>query len=287
MKIIQAIKPFDNIATALAFSPTAEALLSEAKRISEKLNAKLTLIHAGAKSEAGEKKVNQLLKKVDLDRHSVKLIWKEGKPEKVLTEVCKVEKVDLLILGAIKHEDLLKHYIGSVARKISRNPPCSLLLITNPQLSNQSLREVVVNGLEHSKTQNTIEKACLFALGFNVKKITVVEEINPKEVKTKIDDNLSLEQAFHEKVELQKLEDKRIFKILNALPIGAETDVSVRCVFGKVGYSISHYAEVKKASILVMNSPDNKLGILDRFFPHDLEYVLSDMPCDLMIVHPS
>ncbi len=287
MNIIKAIKPFKNIATALAFSPTAEALLSEAKRISEKLNAKLTLIHAGAKSEAGVAKVNQLLEKIELDNQSVKLIWQEGKPDKVLTQVCIAEKVDLLILGAIKHENLLKHYIGSVARKISRNPPCSLLLITNPQLNNQALREVVINGLKHSKTQNTIEKACLFALDFNVKKITVVEEINPKEVKTKIDDNLTLEQAFHEKEELQKLEDKRIFKILNALPIGPQTDVSVRCVFGKVGYSISHYAEVKKASVLVMNSPDNRLGILDRFFPHDLEYVLSDMPCDLMIVHPS
>lgn len=269
----------------MAFSPTAEALLSEAKRISEALNAKLILIHAGVKSKEAEDKVQLLLEKSGLNQQRVKLIWKEGKPDKVLTSVCISEKVDLLILGAIKHEDLLKHYIGSVARKISRNPPCSLLLITNPQLTNQALRKVVINGLEHSKTQNTIEKACQFASNFSVKKITIVEEINPKEVKTKIDDNLTLEKAFHEKEELQRHEDQRILKILENLPIGSKTDVSVRCVFGKIGYSISHYAEVKNASLLVMNSPDNKLGILDRFFPHDLEYVLSDMPCDLMIVH--
>jgi len=243
------------------------------------------LIHAGARTEIAEQKANALLEKVGLDRSIVKLIWQEGKPEKVLTSVCISQKVDLLILGAIKHEDLLKHYIGSVARKISRNPPCSLLLITNPQIQRQALQKVVINGLKHAKSQNTIEKGCLFALAFDVKKITVVEEINPKEVKTKIDDNLSLEQAYHEREELQKREDKRLFKILDTLPISPQIDVAVRCVFGKVGYSISHYSEVKKASLLVLNGPDNKLGILDRFFPHDLEYVLSDMPCDLMIVH--
>jgi nucleotide-binding universal stress UspA family protein len=260
--------------------------LCEAKRISERLQSRLTLIHAGPKSDVAEGKVDRLLEKVGLDKSLLKIIWKDGKPEKVLTAVCVAENVDLLILGAIKHEDLLKHYIGSVARKISRNPPCSLLLITNPQLRSQALTKVVLNGLQHKKTKNTIEKGVHFATAFNVKKISVVEEINPKEVKTQIEDNLTLELAFHEREELQKQENKRTFKILESLPIHPRTEVSVRCVFGKKGYSISHFAEVKKASLLVMNSPDNKLGFLDRFFPHDLEYVLSDMPCDLMIVHP-
>ena len=145
----------------MAFSPTAEALLCEAKRISERLESKLTLIHAGTKTAITEQKVNLLLKKVGLETALVKVIWQEGKPDKVLTAVCAAEKVDLLILGAIRHEDFLKHYMGSVARKISRNPPCSLLLITNPQLRAQALRKVVINGLEHSKTKNTIKKNAL------------------------------------------------------------------------------------------------------------------------------
>lgn len=269
----------------MAFSPTAEALLHEAKRISATLEAKLTLIHAGAKDSASERKVNELLDTVELNRDDVKIIWKEGKPVNVLSEVCLAEKVDLLILGALKHETLLKHYIGSIARKISRNPPCSLLLITDPKKNSSGLREVVINGIENRKTQTTIEKACSFATSFKVKKVTIVEEVSPKKVTIKIDDNLSLEKAFHEKEEIKKLEDQRILKIIDPIKFNSNTTISIRCVFGKVGYSIGHYAEVKKASLLVMNSPSNKLGVLDRFFPHDLEYVLSDMPCDLMIVH--
>lgn len=286
MRRIRPNDTFTTIAAALAFSPTAEALLSESKRISDKLGANLILIHAGVKNSVTTEKVDLLLTKVGLDKTKVKLIWQQGDPVKVLNNVCEKEKVDLLILGALRYEDVLKYYIGSVARKISRNPPCSLLLITNPQLKKHSLRKVVVNGGNHPKTEKTIEKACHFAVNFDVKKITIVEEIDPKEVKVKINDNLTVEKAFREKQDLQQQEDKRIFEILHKLPLSSDTDVSVRCIFGKKGYSISHYAEVKKANLLVMNSPDVKLGVLDRFFPHDLEYVLSDMPCDLMIVHP-
>ena len=70
------------------------------------------------------------------------------------------------------------------------------------------------------------------------------------------------------------------------LQMKGSAKISMKCVFGKEGYSIGHFAEIWGADLLVMNSPDKKLGFLDRFFPHDLEYVLSDMPCDLMIVHP-
>jgi hypothetical protein len=61
--------------------------------------------------------------------------------------------------------------------------------------------------------------------------------------------------------------------------------VKEHCIFGKKGYSIGHFAETSKADLLMVNSPDTKLGFLDRVFTHDLEYILSDMPCDILIVH--
>jgi hypothetical protein len=32
-----------------------------------------------------------------------------------------------------------------------------------------------------------------------------------------------------------------------------------------------------------MNAPTN-IGILDRIFPHDIEYILSELPTDVLIV---
>jgi hypothetical protein len=40
---------------------------------------------------------------------------------------------------------------------------------------------------------------------------------------------------------------------------------------------------VSLADLLVMNAP-SKLTLWDRLFPHDLEYILSDLPTDVLIV---
>jgi nucleotide-binding universal stress UspA family protein len=222
---------------------------------------------------------------VGIDRNTTEVIWEEGKTVQVLSQVCYEQKVDLLLLGAMKNEDMLRYYIGSVARRISRNPPCSLLLITEPRRESNRLNSVVVSGIKHPKTAYTIKEALDFASSFGVKEFSIVEEVKPSEVQTKIEDDSSLQKAFRERENLSEREDKRIESFIATLNKQYSFSITNKCIFGKVGYSIAHFAEVKGADLLVVNSPDKKLGFLDRFFPHDLEYILSDMPCDLLIVH--
>ncbi len=259
-------------------------MLYEAKRISQRLKGRLILIHVGEKNNELENKLNELLKRVGIEKESTKIIWQQGKPVEVISEVCIEEKVDLLILGAVQNEDMLRYYIGSVARRISRKPPCSLLLVTNPQKKSSELSSIVINGINHPKTEATILKALEFSQSFETKKVFIVEEVKSSKLKTRIDDDETLEQAFIEKETFIKAENERIADFLRPLKSDFSAKIEMKCVFGKEGYSIGHFAEVIGANLLVMNSPDKKLGFLDRFFPHDLEYVLSDMPCDLMIV---
>ena len=56
-------------------------------------------------------------------------------------------------------------------------------------------------------------------------------------------------------------------------------------IFGKTGHSIGMYAQTKRADLLVLNSPNKKLSFYDRLFPHDIEYILGEMPCNLLVVH--
>lgn len=245
------------------------------------------MIHAGEKNERAVAQMKSLLERVGLSEEETQIIWKEGKPVEVLHKVCQRENIDLLVLGAIRNEAFLRYYMGSIARKISRNPPCNLLLVTNPSKKSSRLNSIVVSGINHPKTANTIDTALEFSKQFEVKDISIVEEVKPTKVSTRINDEKSLEIAFSEKEALQQIENQRIQQILEPIRDKVDAVISQKCVFGKEGYSIGHFAEVKKADLLVMNSPDKKLGIFDRFFPHDLEYVLSDLPCDLMIVHQS
>jgi nucleotide-binding universal stress UspA family protein len=59
--------------------------------------------------------------------------------------------------------------------------------------------------------------------------------------------------------------------------------IKTQSIFGRRGYSIGHYAKIKRADLLVISAP-KKTGILDRIFPHDLEYILSELPTDVLIV---
>jgi nucleotide-binding universal stress UspA family protein len=75
---------------------------------------------------------------------------------------------------------------------------------------------------------------------------------------------------------------------LHSLIAKCETDdfkINEKVIKGKPGYAIRQYAETKKADLLVINSPDTHLTLLDRIFTHDIEYILADVPCNLLIVH--
>jgi PHD/YefM family antitoxin component YafN of YafNO toxin-antitoxin module len=120
------------------------------------------------------------------------------------------------------------------------------------------------------------------------KQISIVEEITKKEVKVTVEDDRSLKRASLLKERLKRREESRVRNVVNSLPKSLLTPITVKIqsIFGKRGYSIGHYAEVVRADLLVMNSQE-KSGVLDRVFPHDIEYILSDLPTDMLIVRSS
>ncbi|MDZ7846224.1 MAG: universal stress protein [Owenweeksia sp.] len=143
----------------------------------------------------------------------------------------------------------------------------------------------MVNGLDHPKTPQTIRTALGVAKNFNARQLVIVEEVEPSRVGTKIEDDASLKKASEAKNRIEEQERHRINKILEDAGGKGDVVVSQHCIFGKKGYVIGHFAESTCADLLVMNSPDTKLGFLDRIFTHDLEYILSELPSDLLIVH--
>ena len=276
---------FKRIATAIAFSPRAEANLFESSRIAMKFDATLLLIHVGEKSEENEAKIMSLVDKVGFDKQKIEISWQVGKPVDAILEACKQFDVDLLIAGANQSENLIQYYKGSIARKLCRKAQCSLLLLTNPQVNSKICEKIVVNGLNHPKTKDTIKTAFYFANALGSKQLFVLEEMNSKLVKSKDQDDLSLAKAQRNRQNIKRQEHLRLESILSEIPENQEIEVFEKCVFGKKGYSIGHFAQSKKMDLVVLNSPDSKLGFLDRIFTHDLEYVLSDMPSDILIVH--
>lgn len=276
--------PFENIGVATAFSPRLESVLSEAKRIKELLGATLTLIHAGEKTRKKEQMLEKAMGNVGLKASEVQIVWAKGDPVNTLLQQCKLHVIDLLILGALQKENLLKFYLGSFARKVSRKAKCSVLLLTHPSVSPSKVKRIVVNGVDNPKTIHTLNTSVYFASKLGLKEITVVKELESTALAMTMADDSTAPEVSRMKKGIQQEEEHKLHDVIKKIK-SDKVALEEKTIRGKAGFAVSKYARDKKADLLVINSPDTHLTVLDRIFTHDIEYILADLPCDVLIVH--
>jgi nucleotide-binding universal stress UspA family protein len=278
-------KKFKTIGIGVAFSPNLKANLYEAARLSLSFKSKLVLIHVGEKSLEKKEQILDIIQPFIKENLSYDLVFKTGNPVDVILSVSKEKKVDLLILGAVQKENFVQYYLGTIARKITRQANCSILLLIKPSVERIPCKHIVVNGLDNPKTKQTITTAYYLSHKLQSKKITIVEEITKQEVAVSVDDDKSLRKHAIIKERLKMREDSRINSIIKEIPEDYKSNIvsKTQSIFGTRGYSIGHYAQFVRADLLVMNAP-TKTSFWDRLFPHDIEYILSELPTDVLII---
>jgi nucleotide-binding universal stress UspA family protein len=275
--------PFETIAVGLAFSPRMEIVLAEAKKIADACSSKLVLIHVGEKTKEKENSLGDILFRNNIEEKKVKVIWTEGDVVDTLLKLCKLNIVDLLILGALERENILKFYLGSIARTISRKAKCSVLLLTHA--TSRGKQKVIVNaGAEHPKTIHSINTAFYFAKHIGVNEVTLVHEVHSPALAMAMAESSSAPEVTKIKKDFTEEESNKLHSLIKKCDTG-NLKINEKVIKGKPGYAIRQYAETKKADLLVINSPDMHLTFFDRIFTHDIEYILADLPCNLLIVH--
>ncbi|MFY7734789.1 MAG: universal stress protein [Bacteroidia bacterium] len=273
---------FKKIGIAIAFSPRLEAIIAEASKMQKGFVSKLFFIHVGKQSAEDEKTLNELFDKYNLTNSQ--LIWREGEPVETILQICEDEQFDLLVAGALEKESLIKYFMGSVARKLSRRVKCSMLMLTEPMIESNPLKRIVVEGSDNPKTVNTIAKAIEIAKAFDVKYVDVIQETDLSKAALIRSDEFKENEMAHHKEQLISEENKKLEYILSCNDCGG-LKVNVERIEGKPGYVITKYARENEADLLVLNSPDRKLNLIDRVFPSDIEFALADLPCNLLLVN--
>ena len=280
-----ALKPFKTIGIGVTFSPNLKANIYEASRLSLMFQSKLVLIHVGEKTSEKESEFQNILEPFLTQGLNYEIVFKPGNPVDVILSISDNKHVDLLILGALQRENFLKYYVGSIARKITRQAKCSVLLLIKPAAERIACQHIVVNGLKDPKTKQTIDTAFYVAHQLKSGRITIVEEINQDEVDVRVDDDKSMRKATIVKERIKLRETSRIKEIIENIPVEHTTDITIKsqAIFGKQGYSIGHYAQIVRADLLVMNAP-SKMTFWDRLFPHDIEHILTELPTDVLLI---
>lgn len=276
---------FRKIGLALAFSPRIKALLAEAVRIRTLWNAQLVLIHVGNHGDPEEKLLADLLTSVGVSPQDVQVLWRSGKPGEEILKACKKENIDLLIAGALKKENLLKYYLGTVARKILRRADCSVLMFTDPSEEPKKFQSLVVNAEDSPYVEDALSTACTIGLADQSLWLHVVREIKMYGLTMSAAEQCTEDEYDDLRQNLVKEEIENVERILHRIPHEG-LKVNIKMVSGKSGFELSKFAQRKNADLLIVGASPRRFSLFDRVFPHDLEYIFADLPCNLLIVHP-
>lgn len=278
---------FNKIAVGVAFSPTSEAMLTETVRLAQSLHAEVLIIHVGTRTAEAEHRMSSMIDRCSSMRERISVIWGSGDPADVILDSCKRNQVDLLVTGALKKENLVQYYVGSIARKVLRKAGCSVLTLVNPTTTEGTVyKNVVVSGEDSPYIAEAISTACSFTPKDNSSWIHIVREVKMYGLTMASADQHTEEEYDDVRQGLVKQEIENVEQILSKIPHDG-IRVNIKVVSGKSGFELTKFAERKNANLLVVGAPPRRLSIFDRLFPHDLEYVFADIPCNLLIVQPS
>lgn len=273
---------YQKIALAIAFSPRMEALIAEAQKLIQIFEGELILIHVGTKTPELEAQLAEVLSRHCGDLHRIKTIWKEGKPAKTILKTCEEEGVDLLVLGALKKEGLLTYYVGSVARKVIRKSKCSVLTLIEPKIETTHFSKVVINGTELEITPRIIEKGLKFCQAEKSNQVHILNEIKMYGFQMATAAEGTETEVATTRRKLVQDEIQYVQNILDNLEPN-ELKINIKVTAGKWAVELVRFCESIESDLLIMGV-DQGFSFIDRIFPHDIEDVLIELPCNLLIV---
>ncbi len=274
---------FNKLAVAVTFSPTGKELLKEAVRLKNLFDSELILIHAGRRNEGTEKQVNEVINSAGLDLIKTNIDWVDGDPGDAILHSVKRNNIDLLMAGALEKENLIKYYVGSVARKIMRESESSVLILKFPAERPHGFKKFYINTDFSYQSEKTIKKSFEFAKKENADEFVLVRDFRLYGLSSSLVESGDIDafEKLRKNAQFEEEENMRIFvKELNLRGI----KISTICLYGKEGLVARDYALQNNADLFVVTAPAAKLRLLDRIFPYELEYAFKYLPSNLLII---
>jgi nucleotide-binding universal stress UspA family protein len=276
--------PFTTIGVLAPPSGSLEAILAEAGSLATLCKARLLVIHTGRKPLKLKAVLDEIRTRSEGRLQEITAIEAEEISAGGLLACCKEHAIDLLVLETARREGLLRYYSGSVVRTLSRNAQCSLLLLPEPKIAAAPPRKIVIRGISNPKTPFTIHTAISYAHHIGADEVTIVTELDQPGLSMATAFTGSADSTALLKKQIASGEIKKIHNLIDHCHSGT-IKIIEEIISGRQGYAIRQFARNCNADLLVINSPDIRYGLIDRVFTHDMEYILEDLPCNLLIVH--
>jgi nucleotide-binding universal stress UspA family protein len=269
---------YKNIAVASTFSPRFEQVLSEAGRIRERFDAKLSLIYIGERNDETAKKFQDILGRLRLPGDS-RVHYGQGDPAEGILRAIADNNVDLIVAGALEKETALHPFLGTVARRLLRDANCSVLLFTNPERNPKPLRRIVFVANYSDHAQGAFQQALTLAAAESSERLYAIR------VYTTFDEvraSMFVESA-NGAMRPRTFEEEELALEQFVLAAG-ETPVPIeaRCIRGNTGFAASDFVKSVEADLLVV--PVHKSETSAERLPNHLAWIADVIPCNLWLI---
>jgi nucleotide-binding universal stress UspA family protein len=278
--------PFRKLGLAVTFSPTGRALLTETKRLKDLFNASLVLIHVGRKNPETENQLSEIINQAGLSNSEVEIIWTSGEPGDAILSSAKSAGIDLLIAGALEKENILKYYIGSVARRIMRDASSSVLILKAPSENPAGNKKFFVSTDFSEYSEYTIRKTYAFALLEEAEELVVIRDYRIPGLASAVLDSGNMDEVENARIQWQLEEEEKMRIFLRELNL-KNIKITAHCLYGREGWKAGNFARENNADIFSISAPAKRLKFIDRLFPHEAEYTFEQLPSNLLIVRKS
>lgn len=274
---------YKKILTAINEHFNSEVTARYAMNLARICEAKLYLCFVAEKGQSAGSIGNaeEAMKRVFIEAEQMELkteaISETGDPARKIGEIVKREGIDI-VFASTRREDVKKRfYAGTVARRLSLNLPCSVVLVRIAHAGRIHPKEILVPlkaRLDHVEERAYFSAKMAQAFDSNVFLFHAPAPIT---------------KFFHGEIQLTPLEweeklPKDISHFMEHLH-RYKIPHSRKSVPGRAGKAITIEAFSKRHDLIIMGASERNL--LSKIFKgNPVEEVLKDTPCDLIILRP-
>jgi len=255
----------------------SDSVLLQASRLARLYDASLTLIHTGASQAASETYIRDTAAVLDIDIDQ-KIVWNQTDPAVALLNAARQHQLDLLVCGAFEGPSINKRrFLSPLARSLTEDLPCSLLLLAHPEFDNASFRRIVAI----TDFSETSKVSCRHAVWLAEKDKS--ESLHVVSIHSIFQDAVvALQRGSAEKVvRTREAEENLLEEFVMELPdVGEFVDVDFSVIDATTGFAACDFAESVEADLLVL--PWYRES--NRKVPPLADWALQVVPCNLLLV---
>ncbi len=271
----------------LAGSPQARTIAAESAAIARLLGAQLIFIHV-RQDRVDPAVFAESLRAAGLEPRDHPILVRTGRPAEVICELARQESIDLIIAGAMEREGLLESLAtGSIARRIARRAPCSVLLLAQGQSpAREGFREIVVATRLDEYCRVMLAAVAQSARLARTRVMHVVQELDAYETRVLRHGAEPPQESRERRLRWMFEHQEQLIQFLDAIDFSG-MKLRVACLEAGEGIAAMDYAERCNADLLVYPAPPRRLTFWDEFFNHPGSVVLHRIKCALLFYRPA